>query len=125
MKVAKEKSKPWILENYLNTIYLGEGAYGIGAAAQTYYNEPVSSLTAAQAAVIAAIIQQPSTYPLPQYRAQLVNRWHYVLNGMVQMGTLTQQQADTMKFPAPGNHVPQTVGNNVWDPYVLRWSATS
>jgi len=120
MKVAKEKSKPWILENYLNTIYLGEGAYGIGAAAQTYYNEPVSSLTAAQAAVIAAIIQQPSTYPQPQYRAQLVNRWHYVLNGMVQMGTLTQQQADTMKFPAPGNHVPQTVGNNVWDPYVLQ-----
>ena len=119
MKVAKEKSKQWILENYLNTIYLGNGAYGIGAAAQTYYNEPVSSLTAAQAAVIAAIIQQPSTYPLPQYRAQLVNRWHYVLNGMVQMGTLTQQQADAMKFPAPGNHVPQTVGGNVWDPYVL------
>jgi membrane peptidoglycan carboxypeptidase len=119
MKVAKEKSKPWILENYLNTIYLGDGAYGIGAAAQTYYNEPVSSLTPAQAAVIAAIIQQPSTYPLPQYRAQLVNRWHYVLNGMVQMGTLTQQQADAMKFPAPGSHVPQTVGGNVWDPYVL------
>ena len=119
MKVAKEKSKQWILENYLNTIYLGDGAYGIGAAAQTYYNEPVSQLSAAQAAVIAAIIQQPSTYPLPQYRAQLVNRWHYVLNGMVQMGTLTQQQADAMKFPAPGDHVPQTVGGNVWDPYVL------
>ena len=68
MKVAKEKSKEWILTNYLNTIYLGEGAYGVEAAAQTYYGRQVSQLSAAQAAVIAAIIQQPSNYPLPQYR---------------------------------------------------------
>jgi len=119
MKVAKEKSKQWILTNYLNTIYLGDGAYGVQAAAQTYYDRNVSQLSVAQAAVIAAIIQQPSTYPLPQYRAQLKNRWHYVLSGMVQMGTLTQQQADAMKFPAPGDHVPQSVGTDVWDPYVL------
>jgi membrane peptidoglycan carboxypeptidase len=120
MKVAKEKSKQWILTNYLNTIYLGDGAYGVEAAALTYYGKPVSKLSAAQAAVIAAIIQQPSTYPLPQYRPQLENRWHYVLRGMVQMGSLTQQQADSMKFPAPaGNYVPRTVGTDVWDPYVL------
>jgi membrane peptidoglycan carboxypeptidase len=119
MKVAKEKSKDWILTNYLNTIYLGQGAYGIEAAAQTYYGKHVSQLTAAQAAVIAAIIQQPSNYPLPQYRAQLENRWHYVLNGMVQMGTLTAQQADAMKFPVPGSYVPQSVGGDVWDPYIL------
>ena len=41
MKVAKEKSKPWILTNYLNTIYLGDGAYGVEAAAQTYYGKNV------------------------------------------------------------------------------------
>ena len=119
MKVAKEKSKQWILTNYLNTIYLGDGAYGVEAAAQTYYGRPVWKLSAAQAAVIAAIIQQPSTYPLPQYRAQLKNRWTYVLNGMVQMGNLTAQQAAAMKFPAPGNYVPRTVGTAVWDPYIL------
>jgi len=119
MKVAKEKSKPWILTNYLNTIYLGDGAYGVEAAAQTYFGKPVWELSAAQAAVIAAIIQQPSTYPLPQYRAQLINRWHYVLDGMVQMGNLTAEQVQAMKFPAPGNHVPRTVGSAVWDPYVL------
>ena len=101
MKVAKEKSKQWILTNYLNTIYLGQGAYGIEAAAETYYGKPSAKLTVAQDAVIAAIIQQPSTYPLPQYRAQLETRWHYVLNGMVQMGTLTEQKAAAMKFPAP------------------------
>jgi membrane peptidoglycan carboxypeptidase len=119
MKVAKEKSKPWILTNYLNTIYLGQGAYGVEAAAQTYYGTTVEKLDVAQAAVIAAIVQQPSTYPLPQYRTQLKNRWHYVLDGMVQMGTLTQQQADTLKFPVPGDNVPQSVGADVWDPYVL------
>ena len=119
MKVAKEKSKEWILTNYLNTIYLGDGAYGVEAAAETYYGKKVSQLDVAQAAVIAAIIQQPSTYPLPQYRPELINRWHYVLNGMVQMGNLTQQQADAMKFPKPGNFAAQSVGNDVWDPYVL------
>ncbi len=86
MKVGKEKSKQWILTNYLNTIYLGDGAYGVEAAAETYYGKPASQLDAAQAAVIAAIVQQPSTYPLPQYRPELEARWHYVLNGMVQMG---------------------------------------
>jgi membrane peptidoglycan carboxypeptidase len=120
IKVAKEKSKQWILTNYLNTIYLGDGAYGIEAAAQTYYGVKVSKLDVAQAAVIAAIIQQPSTYPLPQYHAQLVNRWRYVLNGMVQMGALTAQKAAAMKFPALGDHVPQSVGTDVWDPYVLQ-----
>ncbi len=119
MKVAKEKSKQWILANYLNTIYLGDGAYGIEAAAQTYYGEHATQLNVAQAAVIAAIIQQPSNFPLLQYRPQLEARWHYVLNGMVQMGTLTEQQATTMKFPVPRDHVPQTYGTKVWDPYVL------
>ena len=119
MKVAKEKSKQWILTNYLNTIYLGQGAYGVEAAAETYFGKPSAKLTVAQDAVIAAIIQQPSTYPLRQYRTQLEARWHYVLNGMVQMGTLTQQQAAAMKFPVPADHVPQTVGRDVWDPYVL------
>ena len=119
MKVAKEKSKQWILTNYLNTIYLGQGAYGIEAAAETYYGKPSAKLTVAQDAVIAAIIQQPSTYPLRQYRTQLEARWHYVLNGMVQMGTLTEQKAAAMKFPVPGDHVPQTLGRDVWDPYIL------
>ena len=120
MKVAKEKSKQWILDNYLNTIYLGNGAYGVAAAAQTYFDiRRTTKLTTAQDAVIAAIIQQPSTYPLQPYHAQLVARWHVVLNDMVQMGDLTAQQAAAMKFPAPGDHVPQSFGKDVWDPYVM------
>ena len=119
MKVGKEKSKQWILTNYLNTIYLGNGAYGVQAAAETYFNKPVARLSAAQDAVIAALIQQPSTYPLPQYRPELEARWHYVIDGMVQLGAISAQQAATMKFPALGDHVAQSVGSDVWDPYVL------
>ena len=124
MKVAKEKSKQWILANYLNTIYLGQGAYGVQAAAETYFGKPVDKLTVAQDAVIAALIQQPSTYPLPQYRPELKARWDYVVDGMVQMGTLSAPQAATLKFPAFGDHVPQTVGTAVWDPYILNMVRT-
>jgi membrane peptidoglycan carboxypeptidase len=119
MKIAKEKSKQWILENYLNTIFLGDGAYGVEAAAQTYFDKPVSQLSWEQDAVIAALIQQPSTYPLPQYRPQLEARWSYVINGLVQMGDLTAQQAATMTFPKIGDFVPQSFGRDVWDPYIL------
>jgi membrane peptidoglycan carboxypeptidase len=119
MKVAKEKSKQWILTNYLNTIYFGEGAYGVQAAAETYFDKPVWDLSVAQDAVIAAVLQQPSTYALPQYRSDLVARWRYVLDGMVATGHLTAQQAAAMKFPVIGDYVPQSVGRDSWDPYVL------
>ena len=124
MKVAKEKSKQWILANYLNTIYLGNGAYGVQAAAETYFNRPVGQLSVAQDAVIASLIQQPSTYPLPQYRPELTARWHYVIDGMVQMGNLSAAKAAALKFPVPGDHVPQSVGSAVWDPYVLNMVRT-
>jgi membrane peptidoglycan carboxypeptidase len=100
MKLSKSENKQWILQHYLNAIYLGENSYGVAAAAQTYFGEPVSALTPSQDAVLAAIIQQPTNYPLPQYRTQLIARWHYVLQGMVTMGTLTPAQAAAAKFPA-------------------------
>jgi membrane peptidoglycan carboxypeptidase len=121
MKVSRQKSKQWILENYLNTIYLGQGAYGIGAAAQTYFNIPVSKLSSiswSQAALVAAIIQAPSTYPLPQYLSDLEARWQYVRDGLRTMGWITPQTYDQMKFPAFGDHTPGSYGSDVWDPYV-------
>jgi membrane peptidoglycan carboxypeptidase len=121
MKISRQKSKDWILENYLNTIYLGQGAYGIGAAAQTYFNIPVSKLSTiswSQAALLAAIIQQPSTYSLPQYRNDLEARWQYVRDGLAKMGWITPQTYDQMKFPQFGDYTPGSYGTDVWDPYV-------
>jgi membrane peptidoglycan carboxypeptidase len=128
-KLAKSKSKQWILTSYLNTIFLGDNSYGVAAAAQTYFGVPVNRLTVAQAAVIAAIIQQPSNFPLQQYRSSLVTRWHYVLDGMVGMGDITQDQADTMKFPAmltdqkttatKQQAVGTTSSKDPWAPYIM------
>ena len=100
MKLSKTESKPWILQHYMNAIYLGENSYGVEAASQTYFGKPVGQLTVAQDAVLAAIIQQPANYPLKQYRPELTARWHYVLQGMVTMGKLTPAQAAAEKFPA-------------------------
>jgi membrane peptidoglycan carboxypeptidase len=125
MKISKEKSKQWILTNYLNTIYLGDNSYGVAAAAQTYFGVPVSKLTIAQAAVIAAIIQQPTNYPLPQYRKDLIARWHdEVLDGMVKMGDLSQTAADTMKFPklltdSGTQQQGMASSSDPWAPYIM------
>jgi membrane peptidoglycan carboxypeptidase len=119
LKVAKEKSKAWILTNYLNTIYLGNGAYGVGAAAKTYFGVPASQLTVAQAAEIAAIIQSPSYYPTDAGKPALEQRWHYVLNGMVVMGDISAQKAASLKFPETLKAQDQHVGSSLYDQYVL------
>ncbi|MGI8446670.1 MAG: transglycosylase domain-containing protein, partial [Streptosporangiaceae bacterium] len=102
-KLASQESKAWILTNYMNTVPTGVNMYGFGAAAEAYFGKPVGKLNVAQAAMIAAMPQAPSYYdPDPKsgagYQA-LVFRWHYVLRTMVQMGTLTQAQANAQKFP--------------------------
>jgi membrane peptidoglycan carboxypeptidase len=87
------------MTNYLNLIYLGENSNGVAAAAQTYFGEPVSNLTIAQDAVIAGIIQQPSTFPLESNRAALKARWTYVLQQMLADNYITQAQLNSAKFP--------------------------
>jgi membrane peptidoglycan carboxypeptidase len=118
-KLAQAKSKEWILQQYLNTIYLGNGAYGVGAAAQVYFGlstNQLSKITPAQAAMIAAMIQSPGYYsPNPkdgQAYQGLVSRWHYVLNAMAGMGTLSPQVTAKLKFPTV---VPPV--NNTWNGY--------
>ena len=115
-KLAQAKSKDWILTNYMNTVPTGANMYGFGAAAEAYFGKPVGKLTVAQAAMIAAMPQSPSYYnPNPKagaaYQA-LVFRWHYVLRTMVQMGTLTQAQANAQKFPKLAKAF-----NNNWSGY--------
>jgi membrane peptidoglycan carboxypeptidase len=127
-KLAKTESKQWVLEHYLNLIYLGDNSYGVAAAAQTYFGLPVSKLSVAQDAVIAAIIQGPSDYPLPAYRTNLIARWHYVLNGMVTMNVLTPAQAAAETFPkmlTDSGKVPpvaagcSTTSSDRWAPYLM------
>ncbi len=62
LQLEKAKSKDWILENYLNTINLGQGTLGVQAASQRYFNKDVSELTLSECAVIAAITKSPTGY---------------------------------------------------------------
>jgi membrane peptidoglycan carboxypeptidase len=96
LAVALEErfSKDQILTMYMNRVYYGHGAYGIGAAARTYFSKDAKDLTAAQAALLAGIIQAPNTYD-PEPHFQLAReRELYVLNGMVATHALTADQAD-------------------------------
>ena len=120
-KLAQAKSKEWILQQYLNTVYFGGGAYGAAAAAQVYFGldpSQLSKITPAQAAMIAAMIQSPSYYkPDPsagQAHTALVFRWKYVLRTMETMGTVSPQgySAAVAKFPVV---VPPV--NNTWNGY--------
>jgi membrane peptidoglycan carboxypeptidase len=104
LKVSREKDKNWILQQYLNTIYFGREAYGIESAAQAYYGKDVQELTPAEGAYLAAAIQVP-TYAgdlsVPGAQAYMRARWKYVVDGMVQMGSISRQQAAAMEFPTP------------------------
>src|SRR6266480_3046479 len=61
-QLDRQAPKDEILYRYLSSIYLGGGAYGVGAASQTYFRKPVNQLTLSQAAMLAALIRAPSYY---------------------------------------------------------------
>jgi penicillin-binding protein 1A len=87
-------SKDQILTMYLNRVYYGHGAYGVGAAARTYFTKDAKDLTPAQAAFLAGLIQAPAAYD-PQVHFDLAReRQQYVLAGMVATGALKQSEAD-------------------------------
>ncbi len=104
VKLETIESKDEILENYLNTIYFGRGAYGIEAAAEVFFGKSASKLTMEEGAALAAMIQAPANYEPTLYKDALVDRWYYVMDGMVEKGWLSQQerqQADFPKFKKP------------------------
>ncbi|MFD2170294.1 transglycosylase domain-containing protein [Tumebacillus lipolyticus] len=87
-------SKEEILEQYLNVIYYGQGAYGIEMASQTYFGKPSKDLTLAEASMLAGIPKGPNLYnPLIDLSAAK-NRQRTVLNLMVQEGKVEQKEAD-------------------------------
>jgi len=87
-------SKDQILTMYLNRVYFGHGAYGVGAAARTYFNKDAKDLSPAQAAFLAGLIQAPSAYDPVLHYSSAKARQEYVLSGMVTTGALSQSDAD-------------------------------
>ncbi|MGE4536801.1 MAG: penicillin-binding protein 1A [Desulfovibrio sp.] len=93
-RLEKYLTKDEILTIYLNQIYLGSRAYGVEAAARTYFGVHVGDLTLAQAALLAGLPQAPSRYsPFRDFQAAK-NRQKYVLGRMLAQGWITQAQHD-------------------------------
>ncbi len=111
LKVQQEKSKVEILEGYLNTIYFGRGAYGVQAAANAYFNKPAKKLTVPESAMLAAVLNSPN-YLNPEEgadgRDDLIERYNYVLDGLVEMGNLDAAEADTYRDELPKLGKPKT-----------------
>ncbi|WP_245607258.1 transglycosylase domain-containing protein [Pseudonocardia spinosispora] len=119
-KIAQEYSKERILEDYLNTIYLGRGAYGIQAAAQAYFGVDTGKLTVSQGALLAGLIQSPSRWDPATDPGMATQRWNYVLDGMVAEHWLSPADRAAAQFPQtlpqssvkggiPGNHLGHVV----------------
>ncbi|MDA1360695.1 transglycosylase domain-containing protein [Glycomyces luteolus] len=98
LALEEEMTKQEILTNYLNTVYFGNGAYGIGAAAQVYYGKVPADLTTAESAMLVGLIQSPSNYdPINGSSEAAQVRRDHVINRMVDVGTLTPAEGDEAK----------------------------
>jgi penicillin-binding protein 1A len=94
MEIERYYTKDDILERYLNLIYFGSGAYGIQAAAHTYFGTDVGRLTLAQTAMLAGLPAAPSDYSPYVSIDRAKDRQHHVLERMVEAGFITQARAD-------------------------------
>jgi penicillin-binding protein 1A len=92
-RIEHELSKDRLLEIYLNEIYLGAGAYGIAAAADTYFQKPLDKLTLAETAFIAALPKAPNNYNPGRHPQAAKARRDWVLAGMAETGAITLEQA--------------------------------
>ncbi|MEK5265339.1 MULTISPECIES: transglycosylase domain-containing protein [Bacillus] len=91
-ELERKFTKEEILESYLNTIYFSNGVYGVGSAANYYFDKPLSSLTLAQMAFISAIPNNPTLYdPLKQFK-HTKKRQERLLGILEKDGVITKKQ---------------------------------
>ena len=108
VKISQERSKDEILGDYLNAIYFGRGAYGIQSAARPTSAGRCRTLTPAEGALLAGLIQSPSRWDPALNPDRAVQRWNFVLDGMVAQGWLAP--ADRAAADVPGDGAAPAVG---------------
>lgn len=91
VSVEEKLTKDQILERYLNIAYFGNGAYGVQAAAETYYGKNARKLTTREAALLAGMVQNPLQYDPGEHKSAARNRRDVVINRMVETGRLSQK----------------------------------
>ncbi len=102
VRVEEELTKNQILEDYLNLVYFGNGAYGVQTAAERYFDKPLKKLSLAEAALLAGLIQSPEALNPIKHPDLAARRRGEVLDAMVQTGKATPLQAKLSKgVPLP------------------------
>lgn len=92
IELSKVKSKNWVLENYLNTINLGQNTLGVQAASRRYFGKDVSELTLSEGAVIAGITKNPSAYNPVSHPEENEKRRKQVLKNMREQGYISENE---------------------------------
>jgi penicillin-binding protein 1A len=92
IKLSRKYSKDWILTEYLNAVYYGNHAYGVQAAAQTYFSRKARTLSLPEAALLAGLPQAPSDYDPFARTADALRRRNDVLRAMLDNGDITPRQ---------------------------------
>ena len=115
-QLDRQIDKDEILFRYLSRVYLGEGAYGVGAAAELYFRKPVNQLTVSEAALLVGVIPAPSRYSPRENPEAAENKRKIVLSAMLNEGYLNQQQHDeaaaqVLRLLGPGEAPPTDAPN--------------
>jgi penicillin-binding protein 1A len=94
IKLNRVRSKEWILAAYMNQVYYGNHAYGVEAAAQTYFSKKARNLSLVEAAMLAGLPQAPSTYDPFEEGTRALTRRNEVLGAMLSTGAITRAEYD-------------------------------
>ena len=97
IRIERAFTKEQILELYMNEIYLGAGAYGVAAAAQTYWDKALNELTIADVAYLATLPKAPSNYNPFKYPERAISRRNWVIDRMVENGFVSHEDGETAK----------------------------
>jgi penicillin-binding protein 1A len=96
-RIEEQFTKEQILELYLNEVFLGRNAYGIEAAAQSWFGKPAAELRAEEAAFLAGLLKAPSAYNPATNMKRARERRNYVLGEMAKNGHLTPEQSRALQ----------------------------
>lgn len=120
IELTRRYSKDQILQMYLNEINYGNRAYGIEAAAETYFGKPAQGLTLAEASLLAGLPQAPAYYDPYENLPAAQERQRYVLEQMVRTRAITQAQAE-QALAAPPSLKPRSVGRSTQAPHFVSY----
>jgi penicillin-binding protein 1A len=108
IRIERAFTKEQILELYLNEIYLGGGAYGVAAAAQTYWDKSLNELSIADCAYLATLPKAPSNYNPFRFPERAIARRNWVIDRMVENGFVTKEDGEKAKAEPLGVQVRQS-----------------